>query len=243
MAITTVDLGCVLGPQGPQGETGPQGAQGETGAQGPAGPNQVTTGTATNITGLLKGDGSAVSAAVAGTDYATPAQVSAKLDKTGGTVSGSLLPSTGLESLGGSEGNLQWMNVYGKVGVFGTLLLGANKNQVAEDNFDEITNERYVRFYNGFQVCFGSTDLTIDATTPFENVYYGTVTPNIRFKKNFTNLSYFGISFEDNDFMSVVIMDKDDSSINGYTGRICAYSPAPAAKQIDFSYLAVGRWK
>lgn len=40
------------------------------GAQGSAGPNTVSTTTATNITGLLKGNGSTVSAAVAGTDYA-----------------------------------------------------------------------------------------------------------------------------------------------------------------------------
>ena len=49
--------------------------RGQTGEQGPAGPNQVSTSTATNISGLLKGNGSAVSAAVAGTDYTTPANV------------------------------------------------------------------------------------------------------------------------------------------------------------------------
>lgn len=39
------------------------------------GPNEVTTSTETNITGLLKGNGSNVVAAVAGTDYATPDQI------------------------------------------------------------------------------------------------------------------------------------------------------------------------
>lgn len=39
------------------------------GIQGLAGPNTVTTSTTTNITGLLKGNGSVISAAVAGTDY------------------------------------------------------------------------------------------------------------------------------------------------------------------------------
>ncbi len=60
----------IQGVQGIQGETGPAGAQGPAGPQGTAGPNQVTNSTATNIAGLLKGNGSAVSAAVAGTDYA-----------------------------------------------------------------------------------------------------------------------------------------------------------------------------
>lgn len=34
---STVDLGSVIGPQGPKGETGPQGPKGDTGAQGPKG--------------------------------------------------------------------------------------------------------------------------------------------------------------------------------------------------------------
>lgn len=52
--------------RGPKGETGAQGGKGDTGA---AGPNTVTTETTTNITGLLKGTGSAIAQAVAGTDY------------------------------------------------------------------------------------------------------------------------------------------------------------------------------
>ncbi len=50
------------GPQGPPGEagaTGPQGPQGEPGA---AGPNAVTSATATNLTGILRGNGSNVGA-------------------------------------------------------------------------------------------------------------------------------------------------------------------------------------
>ncbi len=50
---------------------GPTGAQGEP---GPAGPNTVTAETATTLTGLLKGDGTTVSAAVAGTDYVAPVE-------------------------------------------------------------------------------------------------------------------------------------------------------------------------
>lgn len=63
------------GPQGLQGQTGatgergPQGPAGATGAKGDTGPNEVSTTTATNISGLLKGNGSKVAAAVKGTDY------------------------------------------------------------------------------------------------------------------------------------------------------------------------------
>ena len=65
MSVTTVNLGSVIGP------VGPAGPQGETGADGAPGPNEVSTNTETNITGLLKGNGANVSAAEAGTDFAT----------------------------------------------------------------------------------------------------------------------------------------------------------------------------
>lgn len=45
---------------------------GNTGATGATGPNQVTTSTGTNITGIIKGNGTVVSQATAGTDYLTP---------------------------------------------------------------------------------------------------------------------------------------------------------------------------
>ena len=71
-------------PRGDKGETG------AAGAQGAPGPNEVSESTATALSGLLKGDGTKVTTAAAGTDYATPEQLSGKLDKTGGTVSGAL---------------------------------------------------------------------------------------------------------------------------------------------------------
>ena len=77
------------GAQGPAGADGAPGADGQDGAQGPqgpAGPNEVSTTTGTNITGLLKGNGSTVQQAVAGTDYAKPSNtVYATLLATGWT--------------------------------------------------------------------------------------------------------------------------------------------------------------
>ena len=51
------------GAKGDKGDTGNAGAKGDTGDQGNPGPNQVTTSTTSNITGVLKGTGSAVAAA------------------------------------------------------------------------------------------------------------------------------------------------------------------------------------
>lgn len=87
------------GPQGPQGETGPQGekgatgetgpqgpqgekgATGATGPQGPTGPNKVSTTTATDIAGLVKGSGGKMAQAVANSDYISPANLTTRLGR------------------------------------------------------------------------------------------------------------------------------------------------------------------
>ena len=68
----------VQGLRGPAGPTGPTGPAGPTGPTGPAGqdgapgPNLVSSETETEFTGILKGNGSTVTTATAGTDYQTP---------------------------------------------------------------------------------------------------------------------------------------------------------------------------
>lgn len=54
--------------------TGSRGPEGPQGIQGPIGPNEVSATTTTNISGILKGNGSTVQTAIAGTDYATVEQ-------------------------------------------------------------------------------------------------------------------------------------------------------------------------
>lgn len=68
------------GPQGPTGNTGPSGptgANGSNGTNGAAGPNTVSTSTSTNITGILKGNGTNVLQATSGTDYDAPGAATA----------------------------------------------------------------------------------------------------------------------------------------------------------------------
>ena len=65
-----------LGPlQGAEGPQGPQGEKGEKGDKGDPGPNEISSETATEYNGLLKGDSEKVVVAEAGTDYATPSNV------------------------------------------------------------------------------------------------------------------------------------------------------------------------
>ena len=96
------DVPALVGPQGPQGPQGAQGPAGADGSPGSPGPNEVSTSTASNISGLLKGNGTTVEAAqagtdyqaplTAGTDYVTPTQLAGKQDEI--TASG-LLKSDG----------------------------------------------------------------------------------------------------------------------------------------------------
>jgi len=79
-----------MGPQGPPGADstvpGPQGPAGATGAQGPAGatgapgPNLVDGSTPTPLTGLLRGNGTDIDVATAGTHYYAPGTAIADSD-------------------------------------------------------------------------------------------------------------------------------------------------------------------
>ena len=74
-------LQSLIGPKGDTGEKGEKGDKGDTGEKGEkgdkgdTGPNEISSETATEYNGLLKGDGEKVVVAEAGTDYATPSNV------------------------------------------------------------------------------------------------------------------------------------------------------------------------
>ena len=76
------------GPQGIQGEKGdtgaqgPQGIQGEKGDTGAQGPNAVSEATTTEMNGILKGNGTNVTTAAAGADYASPENLNTKMNRT-----------------------------------------------------------------------------------------------------------------------------------------------------------------
>ena len=107
-ALATIDQLGVEGPQGPQGEQGPAGKDGAPGPQGPQGPagedstvpgpqgdpgpNLVGSTTATDLTGLLKGNGATVTTATASTDYLVPGDLSSYL--TSATAASTYAPIT-----------------------------------------------------------------------------------------------------------------------------------------------------
>jgi len=91
------------GPQGPAGEDGINGVDGAVGLQGPAGEDgtdgvdgvsgTINLDTASDLTGLIKGNGSMIEVAVADVDYLTPGTVASsylKLDGSNGPITGDL---------------------------------------------------------------------------------------------------------------------------------------------------------
>lgn len=83
------DQGNIIPIPAIQGEAGPPGQKGDTGLlerkadkgdTGDPGPNLINQNTLTPMAGILMGSGGSVKTAVSGTDYATPAEVAAKLD-------------------------------------------------------------------------------------------------------------------------------------------------------------------
>ena len=74
------------GSQGPAGSSGPQGSQGAIGTQGPQGYQGSAFSTTT--TGILKGTGTSVVAATAGTDYLAPSGSGASLTNVVNSITG-----------------------------------------------------------------------------------------------------------------------------------------------------------
>lgn len=74
------DQGNIIPIPAIQGRDGVDGKDGKDGKDGAAGPNLINQNTLTPMAGILMGSGGNVKTAVSGTDYATPAEVAAKLD-------------------------------------------------------------------------------------------------------------------------------------------------------------------
>ena len=80
-ASGTKEFTVTNGKDGKDGAAGKDGSPGATGPQGPEGPNKVSTTTATDISGLLKGEGGKVAQAVAGSDYVDPSGLNTRLGR------------------------------------------------------------------------------------------------------------------------------------------------------------------
>lgn len=190
--------------------------------------------------GILKGNGTGgVSAAVAGTDYATPAQVDAKLDKTGGTVSGDLLPD-GSRNIGQS-GN-RWENIYAnRVAVTNTIL--CKGTYVVDSGSDD--NGSWVKFYDGTMICWNQQSWNgISITNAWGALYESTTMMEFaNFPQPFTAAPSMAM-FPNNLSGNLYFIEGPRGLTATSPGKFYACLPGALNNvTIGASYIAIGRWK
>lgn len=166
------------------GGVGPAGANGTNGTNGAAGPNTVTSATTTNLTGILKGNGSVVGTAVADTDYQNPLTLTTTGSSGAATLSGDTLNIP--QYSGGASGTVTSINVSGGttglttsggpvttsgvVTIAGTLGVGNGGTGSTTQNFVDLTTNQTAA---GNKTFSGTTALTNATTVTNSNATNG----------------------------------------------------------------------
>ena len=237
------------GPQGEPGPAGPAGAQGAPGPQGEPGPNELSGSTATAFAGLLKGNGAKVTTAVAGTDYATPAQLEGKLDKTGGTINGALTVSGTLTVSTGTLYANSGIGLPTKSAIIKTTAGGLTTGATAGTDYEQVTiggttDRGYAKFASGLLVCWGNQGFgTQSITTAWGNLYEG---------PEYCIFSDFAYAFSAAPAVTAIQNYRSNSAffVEGIysttatsPGKFIPVRPSPASVIVAASYIAIGRWK
>ena len=194
--------------------------------------------------GILKGDGSGgVSTAVAGTDYATPEQLNGKLDKTGGTINGTLTITTG--TLYANSG----IGLPTTSAIIKTTAGGLTTDATAGTDYEQVTiggttTRGYAKFASGLLICWGKQNFGSQAVTnPWGALYESS-------RLSFTNFAYTFSAVP-----VVTAMPNEESSasffVEGMSGTTTTspgyfYADRPNSATIGTtcaSYIAIGRWK
>ena len=194
--------------------------------------------------GILKGDGSGgVSTAAAGTDYATPEQLNGKLDKTGGTINGTLTITTG--TLYANSG----IGLPTTSAIIKTTAGGLTTGATAGTDYEKVTiggttDRGYAKFASGLLVCWGNQGFgTQSITTAWGNLYEG---------PEYCIFSDFAYAFSAAPAVTAIQNYKSNSAffVEGIysttatsPGKFIPVRPSPASVIVAASYIAIGRWK
>ncbi|MDD6237676.1 MAG: hypothetical protein PUB00_09910 [Clostridiales bacterium] len=225
-------------------------------AGGVGGSNVISSATQTNLTGLLKGNGEQISAAVAGTDYAAAVHVhsydtltgkpdlTAKQDKitsTGilkGNGSGSVTSATaGTDYATPSQVNAK-QNTIMASGILKGNGSGTISAATAGTDYLAVTsattsNGTYLKFNDGTMICYGgklskTTDSNGQATITYPVAFYETPAGVATFQAQGSSKQYCNISWSNASSMTVYVISEN---------------AALDSTSIYVNYIAIGRWK
>jgi hypothetical protein len=212
--------------------------------QGPPGKSgTIDETTVTTVSGLLKGSGGKISAAAAGTDYATPAQVNAKLDKAGGEVGGNLVPDEGGTRYLGSEAK-RWNVLHAYTGYFNDdIFMGSAEAPVASSGSN--SNGSWVKFYDGTMICWMTKDFgQDDVVNPWGVMFDGEEQRWPDFPVPFISTPTMMLCPEVPPNSASYILEGPKGVTSSSPGIFWASRPASAeGLQVVASYVAIGRWK
>ena len=256
MAVTTVDLGSVIGPQGPQGETGPQGQKGDTGATGPQGQKGDTGATGPKgDTGAAAGFGTPTCSTTTG-NAGTNASVSVSASgpntakvfnfkftiPRGNTGAQGPKGDTGATGPQGPKGDKGATGSQGPKGDTGAT--GPQGPSGISSSGGSASAGYWVKYDDGTMVCYRYQDVVVTFSTTSDSLQVS----------DWIELGSFGASFTATpSIMTNVIIPWSDShcawasgvrsSSNSSAGKLKIISTMPAGGACGVAYVAVGRWK
>jgi collagen type VII alpha len=200
--------------------------QGAAGATGSTGPNQVTTSTATNITGLLKGNGTTVLQAVAGTDYDAAGAAATALSSaeayssngsniTSGTISAARLPGFTLGTTAISLGTTT------------AAVTGLEVNGVTLTSVGATT--AYLNANGTYTTPAGSGSGVVNSGTAYSPAYYPSTGTAVSGVTPFTGIGYWSTSAAPSAATSSEIQTAIGSGVYDASGAAAAAQSAAEA--------------
>lgn len=227
-------------------------------AGGAGGSNVISSATQTNLTGLLKGNGEQVSAAIAGTDYAAATHthdydaltnkpdLTAKQDKITAT---GILKGSGNGSIASATAGTDYatpaqvsakQNTITASGILkgngsGTISAATAGTDYLAVTSVSTTSGKYLKFNNGTMICYGSLSLATDSSGQ------ATITFPVSFTSKPSISAMFEVVGSYDEYINIV------SSTNTYVKvgirKITSGASAAAANITTIiHYTAIGSW-
>lgn len=166
-----------------------------------------------------------------------------KLDKSGGTVSGNLVPNVGGQRDLGSE-TKRWNAIHAYTGHFNAdILMGSANTPVASSGSN--SNGNWVKFYDGTMICWMTKDFGLDdVVNPWGVLYDGKEQRFPDFPVPFASKPTIMLCPEIQPAKASFMVEGPKGVTATNPGIFWASRPSAAEGQnVAASYIAIGRWK